>query len=45
MANPNIFQYLAVDEVRDFCLSFADNVVICYDYLPHDFTVMVKNKF
>ena len=30
------------EEVRAFCLSLTDDVVVYHDYLPHDFTVVMK---
>ena len=35
----------SVAEVRNFCLSLTDNVVIRHDYLPHDFTVLLGKRF
>lgn len=42
--HPNDEEYAAysVEEVRAFCLSLTDDVVVVHDYLPHDFTVIMK---
>lgn len=34
----------AIDEVREFCLTFTDDVSIKNDYLPHDFTVIMRKE-
>jgi SAM-dependent methyltransferase len=42
--HPNDASYAAysVEEVRTFCLSLTNDVVVYHDYLPHDFTVILK---
>lgn len=37
-----IYAAYSVEEVRRFCLSLTANVVVLRDYLPHDFTVLLK---
>lgn len=42
--HPNDETYAAysVEGVREFCLSLAGDAVVYHDYLPHDFTVVVR---
>ena len=44
--HPNDEAYAAysVEEVRNFCLSLTDDVIVYHDYLPHDFTVIMKRR-
>lgn len=38
----DIYAAYEIEEVRAFCLSLTDDVVIYHDYLQHDFTVALK---
>lgn len=42
--HPNDETYAAysIDEARAFCLSLTDDVAVYQDYLPHDFTVILR---
>jgi trans-aconitate methyltransferase len=40
--NDKEYAAYSVEEVRAFCLSLADDVVVYHDYLPHDFTVILR---
>lgn len=40
--NDKEYAAYSVEEVRTFCLSLTDDVVIYHDYLPHDFTVVLR---
>ncbi len=44
--HPNDEEYAAysVEEVRNLCLSLADDVTVLHDYLPHDFTMIVRKN-
>lgn len=42
--NDDTYAAYAVEEVRAFCLSLTDDVSIYHDYLPHDFTVILKRR-
>ncbi len=44
--HPNDETYAAysIEEVRGLCRSLTDDVVVYHDYLPHDFTMVLKRR-
>lgn len=42
--NDEIYAAYSVEEVRTFCLLLTNTVVVYQDYLPHDFTIIVKHS-
>lgn len=43
-ADDEIYAAYSIDEVRELCLTMTDDVAVYQDYLPHDFTVVVRHR-